>query len=113
MTGFTQSTTLTQMYRRAISTPALRTSPQPDGGHKKEDIGLGGGMGGRSSEPWYCEHPKMNSSDLVKIVEHLHDKVLRERRKRVKAEKAAEASAMMSDSWRSASGAAPSGEHSR
>jgi hypothetical protein len=97
------------MYRRAVSTPALRTS-QPELGRKKDaETGLGGGMGGRSSEPWYCEHPKMNSSDLVKIVEHLHDKVLRERRKRVKAQQA-ESSAMMSDTWHSGSGAAASGE---
>eukprot|EP00746_Dinoflagellata_sp_MGD_P000317 gnl/MRDRNA2_/MRDRNA2_100566_c0_seq1.p1 gnl/MRDRNA2_/MRDRNA2_100566_c0~~gnl/MRDRNA2_/MRDRNA2_100566_c0_seq1.p1 ORF type:complete len:239 (+),score=39.72 gnl/MRDRNA2_/MRDRNA2_100566_c0_seq1:120-836(+) len=108
LTGMTQSTTLSQMYRRAVSTPALRTS-QPELGRKKnEETGLGGGMGGRSSEPWYCEHPKMNTSDLVKIVEHLHDKVLRERRRRVKAQQAAEASAMMSDTWQSGSGAAAS-----
>jgi len=110
LTGMTQSTSLSQMYRRAVSTPALRTS-QPELGRKKDgETGLGGGMGGRSSEPWYCEHPKMNTSDLVKIVEHLHDKVLRERRRRVKAQQAAEASAMMSDSWQSGSGAAPSGD---
>merc|ERR550514_563500 len=87
----TSSTTLSQMYRRAVSTPALRTSHPDLGGHKKgEETGLGGGMAGRSSEPWYCEHPKMSSSDLVKIVEHLHDKVLRERRKRAKAQQTQE-----------------------
>jgi len=107
VTGMTESTTLTRMYRRAVSTPALRTSHPPDRGRKKgEETGLGGGMAGRSSEPWYCDHPKMSSADLVKIVEHLHDKVLRERRKRVKVQQAAEAPAKMSQTWQSGSGAA-------
>jgi len=103
MTGYSGSTTLSQMFRRAVSTPALRTTENPEG-RKKEESGLGGGMGGRSSEPWYCEHPKMKSDDLVKIVEHLHDKVLRERRKREKAQQAQGASDMMSKTWQSGSG---------
>jgi len=105
MTG---STTLSQMYRRAVSTPALRTHRPDLSDHKKEQTGLGGGMAGRSSEPWYCEHPKMGTTDLVKIVEHLHDKVLRERRKRVKAQQAQEVSDMLSNTFQSGSGQAAS-----
>lgn len=109
MTGMTASTTLSQMYRQAVSTPALRTSHGDLGGHNKhEETGLGGGCAGRSSEPWYCEHPRMNSTDLVKIVEHLHFKVLRERRKRLKAEKEKEKADLMSATWQSGSGPAAS-----
>lgn len=60
----TSNTTLSQLFRRATSTPAIRTSD------------------GNKNVPWFCEVPAMQTKDLAHIVEHLHDKVLRQRRKR-------------------------------
>lgn len=108
MPPMTGSTTLSQMYRRAISTPALRTSRAETVAHK-EETGLGGGMAGRSSEPWYCEHPKMGTQDLVKIVEHLHYKVLKEKRKRLKAEQDQQVSDMLANTFHSGTGSAGPG----
>lgn len=107
MPPMTGSTTLSQMFRRAVSTPALRTSDPELSGHAQSS-GLGGGCAGRSSEAWYCEHPKMGTSDLVSIVQHLHDKVMRERRKRIKAAKAQEVSDAMAKTLQSESGSLPS-----
>merc|ERR1712087_118632 len=68
----TSSTTLSTLWRRALSTPALHDGAATGDAAKK-----------RATEDWYCsaggDIPK---DELVRLVEHVHGRLLQERQRR-------------------------------
>jgi len=62
----TGSTSMSSVWRRAISTPALGNSEGRD----------------TTDEAWQCGSDGLGQEELARLVEHVHGRVLRERRRR-------------------------------
>lgn len=79
----TSSTTLSTLWRRALSTPALGTIDEA-GALAAASMGTNRGvaLGSRADEDWWGATEAIPKEELVRLVEHVHAKVLCERRRR-------------------------------
>mmetsp|Transcript_93672 Transcript_93672/g.166672 ORF Transcript_93672/g.166672 Transcript_93672/m.166672 type:complete len:226 (-) Transcript_93672:62-739(-) len=75
----TSSTTLTTLWRRALSTPTLRGA---SGGSTTSSQRERAMQRIRDSEAWFSACESMDKEELLEIVEHVHGKLLDERSKR-------------------------------
>lgn len=80
----TASSTLSNVWRRALSTPNLK--PPRTGGSTTSSARERARERLRSSEAWFSACEGMGKEELLELVEHVHCKVLEERDKRREAE---------------------------
>lgn len=77
----TSSTTLSTLWRRALSTPALGTIDEASAAATM-GTNRGKALGSRDDEDWWGATEAIPKEELVRLVEHVHAKVLGERRRR-------------------------------
>merc|ERR1740117_1712870 len=81
----TSSTSMSTVWRRALSTPALQDGGSTAGGSGRP-WGLHPAPYSKDEEEWNAASANMPAEELARLIEHVHSRVLKERRRRKTAE---------------------------